>query len=363
MRKILCIHQSAELYGSDRSFLSAIQGLKEKNIIDVTLPFHGDLAEYIKKEKIDLSYFNNGILRKKDILNPIVFFWGVIKGVVYYANEYKKYDVIYINTIVMLSAIIAASFQKNKKIYCHVREIPSKKIISIFRLLFRLSSVALIYNSEATKSAFGLPGTVIYNGVPAITNLRKNTVACNDVINILLIGRINTWKGQSFFVDAFLSYLRKFKKSPFRVKIVGSAFAGYEYLEQELRNKILTENISEYIELIPFINNPTELFQWADYIIVPSTKPEPFGRVAVEAFSAGKPVIAANHGGLKEIVDDGFNGYLFEPNSIESLVTTLDILKKNELSVYKLMCENAIMTFKQKFSLEKYQELICDTLK
>ncbi|HBQ2427777.1 glycosyltransferase family 4 protein [Klebsiella aerogenes] len=361
MKKTLCIHQSAELYGSDRSFYSAIQGLKNKFNIDVILPFQGELSNRIEKDNIDIAYFNKGILRKKDILNPIFFIWNVMEGVKYYVKAYKSYDVIYINTIVMLSAIIAAFFYRNKKIYCHVREIPGRKVIFFFKLLFRLTGISLIYNSEATRVAFGLPGSVVYNGVSAITtNIKKNESGNNT--NILLIGRINTWKGQSFFIDALLLYAEKFKNIPFNVKIVGSAFAGYEYLEQELRNKILKNGIDKHIELISFTDNPTDFYQWADYVIVPSIKPEPFGRVAVEAFSAGKPVIAAKHGGLVEIVDDGFNGYLFEPNSAESLVMALDLINKMNFSDYELMCQNAVITFEKKFSLKKYQESICNIL-
>jgi len=54
-------------------------------------------------------------------------------------------------------------------------------------------------------------------------------------------------------------------------------------------------------------------------IVVPSTKPEPFGLVAIEAMAAGRSVIAANHGGLCEIVVDGVTGSFVAPSSQEEL--------------------------------------------
>ncbi|UIZ73212.1 hypothetical protein HRV96_07960 [Raoultella ornithinolytica] len=50
MERILCVHQGAELYGSDRSFLSAVNGLKKSNQVDVVLPFHGELVDFLEKE-------------------------------------------------------------------------------------------------------------------------------------------------------------------------------------------------------------------------------------------------------------------------------------------------------------------------
>jgi glycosyltransferase involved in cell wall biosynthesis len=53
--------------------------------------------------------------------------------------------------------------------------------------------------------------------------------------------------------------------------------------------------------------------------LVPSTEPEPFGLVAVEAMLAGKPVIGANHGGLTEIVVHEATGLLVKPGDVVSL--------------------------------------------
>ncbi len=58
---------------------------------------------------------------------------------------------------------------------------------------------------------------------------RKST----SVKNMLLIGRINTWKGQSLLIDA-LEKLSEKSDFSFNARIVGSPFEGYEYLEAEL---------------------------------------------------------------------------------------------------------------------------------
>jgi glycosyltransferase involved in cell wall biosynthesis len=56
-----------------------------------------------------------------------------------------------------------------------------------------------------------------------------------------------------------------------------------------------------------------------DVLVVPSLSHETFGLVAIEAFSAGVPVIASRRGGLPEVVTDGVTGALFDPGHPEAL--------------------------------------------
>lgn len=63
--------------------------------------------------------------------------------------------------------------------------------------------------------------------------------------------------------------------------------------------------------------------------VVPSTEPEPFGMVAIEAMLASKPVVAANHSGLTEIVIHNETGFLVELNNIIALKEALEKLINN----------------------------------
>ena len=59
-------------------------------------------------------------------------------------------------------------------------------------------------------------------------------------------------------------------------------------------------------------------------MVVPSTKPEPFGLVAIEAMAYKKPVIAAQHGGLAEILTQN-TGIYFRANDASSLAEAIQI--------------------------------------
>lgn len=259
---ILCLHQAAELYGSDRSFLSAVQALAEGDReLDVILPEEGELADELRAiPGLGLSFFDKGILRKRELQYPFAFIWRLVQGVLFYMRTFSAYRIVYINTVVMFSALIAACFYRfsSRRIICHVREIPGRWQLLVFRLLLRLSGVELIYNSEATRKAFGLMGQVIYNGVlPAgqLSSVGRSTTV-DEPLRLLLIGRINQWKGQDFFVEA-LGALTAEQVQRTSVRIVGSPFEGYEYLLDTLTARIAALGLEATIEMVPFCSDPS----------------------------------------------------------------------------------------------------------
>lgn len=66
-----------------------------------------------------------------------------------------------------------------------------------------------------------------------------------------------------------------------------------------------------------------EALRRAAFTVAPSLLPESFGIVALEAAAAGKPTIASNHGGLRDVVVDGETGFLVEPGDREGLRVAL----------------------------------------
>lgn len=84
----------------------------------------------------------------------------------------------------------------------------------------------------------------------------------------------------------------------------------------------------------------------ADAFIIASDV-ETQGLVVVEAMACGTPVIGANSRALPEIINDGRNGYLFEPRNVEQLAEKIEMFEPSER-----MRKNAIRTSKN-FSIEK----------
>lgn len=360
---ILCLHQGVELYGSDRSFLTTVETLADAGMkLDVILPDSGELATKVKKiDGVTLSFYGKGVLRKRELKQPLSFLLNILVGFFFFLRRFGRYQVIYINTVVMFSALLAACFYRfsSKRLICHVREIPGGFQLRFFRVLLSLSGVELVFNSRATQTAFGLPGKVIYNGVDYVkqaeTDVSVKSRHSSDFLNLLLIGRVNEWKGQ-FFLVKVLSNLSADVRSRLRVRIVGSPFEGYEYLIDDLKVKVEKAGLVGVVELIPFCHEPSIHYSWSDYVLVPSVQPEPFGRVAIEAFSYAKPVIAAGHGGLVEIVENGASGFLFEPANEAELVVRLTELLNMSATHYTELCHGAYERFEKHFSIKSYRE-------
>jgi glycosyltransferase involved in cell wall biosynthesis len=141
-------------------------------------------------------------------------------------------------------------------------------------------------------------------------------------LNLLLIGRFNSWKGQDVLIRA-AAHLPPELRARVNIRLVGSVFDNQSHFTDRLAQLIEQNDLSEVVEILPFSQDPYPHYCWADAVVVPSINPEPFGLVAIEAMAAGRSVIAANHGGLPEIVVDGVTGTLVAPNSIESLAAAI----------------------------------------
>lgn len=64
----------------------------------------------------------------------------------------------------------------------------------------------------------------------------------------------------------------------------------------------------------------------ASVVVVPSIWPEPFGLVGIEAFAAGRPVIASSTGGIGDWLKDGVNGLSVKPGDADALARALNEL-------------------------------------
>ncbi|EXJ09153.1 glycosyltransferase family 4 protein [Nitrincola nitratireducens] len=339
MKKILLIHQSSELYGSDRSFLSVAQIVCNLNYdVSILVPEQGPLTEKLKLLNAKLIIYDFGVLRKSKLKQkPIHEIFKILKGYYWSINQSKKFDIVYINTIVNITFILPLFNKKLKKII-HVRELPSTKAIAFFRFLFFLSKPRLIYNSKAVRDAFKRTGDVVYNAssIDIIKSKPKRSG-----INILFVGRINDWKGADLLLDAIINLDHLSLIS--NLYIVGSPYSGQEEnLERLLTNSKALKNCK--FHYMGFLENPSYHFSISDIVVIPSKKPEPFGRVVIESIAYGNITVIADHGGMTEIIEDNYNGFKFTPNSVEDLkrvilfiierFDSLDYIKKNAIRSY-----------------------------
>jgi glycosyltransferase involved in cell wall biosynthesis len=169
---------------------------------------------------------------------------------------------------------------------------------------------------------------------------------------ILLPGRLTTWKGQEVFIEAINLVNIELGYEAFYAVILGSEQGRDLYKKKLIR---LTEQY-RMIKQVKFIDHCKDMalaYKISDVVVSASIEPEAFGRVAVEAQSMEKPIIASNIGGSNETVIDKKTGFLFDSNNAKSLSKKIiRILSMDEASLKSIGTEGR-RNIIQKFNVEK----------
>lgn len=181
--------------------------------------------------------------------------------------------------------------------------------------------------------------------------LEQNSIPANRLI-IGTIARLDRLKNQKLLVEAASKLCTDFRNRIHFI-IVGdetNSKSG-KYYKNELTNFIKEKELDNHFSIFGFSKEVEKFFSIID-IFVLTTKKESFGLVLLEAMAMNKPVIASNRGGPPEIIDDGVNGFLFDPENIEELVAQLaKLISDEELRIS--MGEKSIEIVKNKFDLDK----------
>lgn len=323
-KPLLFVHPGHELYGADKMLLLNIKAAREKypdKEIVVILPMEGLLSEVLTRyENVRILVKKTGIIRKYDLKRLNFSAFSKIFSFVRLIKFLNSFELVYINTLVVIDYMLAVRFCKANA-FIHIHEIPGSFASKIFSKIIDFSQATLIFVSEASKNSLdklkNKKQIILWNGVkPLIANVSE--IKTDSKVRLLLIGRINSWKGQTLLVEA-ISLLKQNDKKRINIRIIGDVYSNQQHLKNELLEQINDCHLQNIIEILPFTSSPEVFYSWADVVIVPSLLPEPFGLVAIEAMSLGKLVMAANHGGLREIIENNVSGILFEPCNANDL--------------------------------------------
>ena len=138
---------------------------------------------------------------------------------------------------------------------------------------------------------------------------------------LLYFGRLGEEKG----IDILLNALPATKE---KLKIVGSG-------EEEAKLKLKVESLKLKVEFLGYKSGEELrlLINGAKAVVMPSIWQENMPLSLLEAMSLGKTVIASRIGGFPEIIEDGLNGFLFEPGDFRDLASKINALKNHDLSL------------------------------
>jgi len=172
--------------------------------------------------------------------------------------------------------------------------------------------------------------------------LKQNNIQTGKII-IGTVGRLDSLKNQELLIDAAAILINE-KKLDLHFLIIGDeteSINGRGY-KQKLIDKSKQFGIEKFISFISFTKNIENYFEIMDVFVLPTDK-KSFGYVLIEAMAKGKPVIATNQGGPKEIIVDNRNGYLIEPKNFVELSEKLSLLISDQELRIKMGQESRII--------------------
>jgi glycosyltransferase involved in cell wall biosynthesis len=254
-------------------------------------------------------------------------------GTYNFSGNLKKF---YNSVMVRSDLIIAGS----NFIFSHIKENYSEFLKSQKKFLVIFRGINVDYFDSSTK----------------LENDEKNLLQkwnINDEKKIILMpGRLTSWKGQELFIEAINLVKIELGYEAFHAVILGNDQGRDLYKKKLIR---LTEQyrLTNQIKFIDHCEDMALAYKVSDIIVSASIEPEAFGRVAVEAQSMKKLIIASNIGGSNETINDEKTGFLFKSGDAESLSKKIIRgLTMDETSI-NLMGKEGRSNIIKKFNVEK----------
>ena len=328
---ILLLHSSAGRYGADRLVLSLASGLDRDRFTPVAvLPERGELAALLEDAGVETVVADLAVLRRAELGPRAV--WRMARGgdrELEALARSRGAALVHSNTSVILSGQRLAD-RLGVPHVLHVRELYPRAPVAWplwRRRLLRADRIVCMSRAIAEQFAGSPKAVVIYDGLPraAARGNRERARAELGVdpgsFVVALLGRISDWKGQDVLARALADPV--LADRPVVGLIAGSPWPGAERPQHKLERLQAELGLADRLRLVGFRDDIDTLFAAADAVAVPSTRPEPFGLVALEAAAAGLPVAAAAHGGLPEIIRQEETGLLVEPGSPQALAAAL----------------------------------------
>jgi glycosyltransferase involved in cell wall biosynthesis len=178
---------------------------------------------------------------------------------------------------------------------------------------------------------------------------------------IMLPGRLTRWKGQTVLIEA----LALMRNRDAAVVLVGSD-QGRKAFAAELVALAERLGVGERVRLVGHCEDMPAALMLSDVVVNPSTAPEGFGRVVIEAQAMGRVVIGTDHGGAAETIAHGETGFRVPPGDAAALAAQLDaVLAMSEaaraamgVAARASVCANYTVAAMQAATIDVYREVL-----
>ena len=346
-QSLLFLHPTSGAHDADVMLLNLVRGLDRARWRPVVaLPHDGPLAALLRAAQVDVELGPLGVLERRALRSPLGLTWFALQlpRVVRFVRrlvQRHRPALIHTSSASVLGGALGARLSGVHHLW-QLHETPGGPAWAeraFGQLAARLADV-VVSSSHAARQRLDRrcpeltprhrvvhcgtdKGRLGAERVEREAARRELEVATHTTL-IALVGRIDAWQGHTVLLDA--AEQLRFLHPDAEFLLVGDAPRGEGRRVLELRQEIERRNLVGYVRHLPDQADNTRVLIAADIVVVPSTRPEACSLVAAEAMACARPVVAAAHGGLVEVVEAGVTGLLFEPGDAEKLAWALQVL-------------------------------------
>lgn len=361
MKHIVCFHLFNDYSGSPKVLKSVLNGLLKRGAaVDLVTSGRGGVLDELdgmpglRRRSYRYRFSDNAAVTMLRYSMIQIYTFFVALG---YA--FRKDTVFYINTLLPVGPALAGRLCGKRVVY-HYHENADVKGAFYKALAWLMQRLAteIVCVSEYQRSFLKRSDrvTVIPNALPAdfVARLNPDVEAAFARKTVLLLGSLKRYKGTMEFF-ALAGRLQQYSF----VLVLNET---RDNIDAFIRDNGLS--VPENLRIYPRQEDVISFYNSASLVLNLTNKEmaiETFGLTALEAMSAGLPVIVPTVGGIAEMVEDGYNGYKADVQDLDKIEKYIDnILTDREL--YCSLAENAL-AFSSRFSepemIGRMEKIIC----
>jgi glycosyltransferase involved in cell wall biosynthesis len=346
--RVLFLHPSDELYGSDLVLLNLLRGLDRSRFAPLVvlandLPYQGALSRELEASGIEVLHLPIAVARRK-YLSPtgmLGFRRALRRSTCMIADliASERIDLVHTNTLAVWTGALAAQYAHRAHIW-HVQEQIEHPAL-LRRYLARFvpaHSARVVGVSQAALDRVLLTpqakakGMVIYNAVvpePWMQATGRERVraelgcAPEDVL-FGMVARISWLKGTDLCVQAMACLLARNPHA--HCFIAGGPVQGQTEVLEQVQRLIAASPAPERFHVLGLRHDVPDLMAGMDMLMAPSRGGEGSSLTVIQAMFSGKPVIATDVGGNRELIVDGTTGTLVPSEDVARLADRMAAL-------------------------------------
>ena len=173
---------------------------------------------------------------------------------------------------------------------------------------------------------------------------------------VSVVGRITQLKDIETFIKSIS--LLKVARDDVVGLVVGGVQKGKEDYFDTLKALVRELEVEKHIIFTGSQDRIEQIYALSDVVVSSSKKPESFGRSVAEAIAMNTPVVATNHGGVLDIIQDDVNGYFYNVGDEEELLQAILKAKDLKFDGYEYISKNFTLEQMVDKTFGVYEELV-----